>query len=61
LLTEYQHAGADLAANARLAREKTGSPAWRTVAETGALAGEIARTIAHEAAELREEFRTFAT
>jgi hypothetical protein len=60
LMTEYQHAGVDLAADARLAREKTSGNAWRTVAETGKLAGEIARSIADDAVLLRVEFRTFA-
>jgi hypothetical protein len=61
LMNEYQQAGADLAADNRLAREKTNGLAWRTVSESGALVGEIARTIAGEAAALREEFREFAS
>jgi hypothetical protein len=57
LMKEYQSAGADLAADSRLAREKTTGLAWRTVSESGALVGEIARVIASEAAVLRAEFR----
>jgi hypothetical protein len=59
LMSEYQRAGSDLAADPRLAREKTAGAAWRTIAETGTLAGEIARSIASEAQELRAEFRGF--
>jgi hypothetical protein len=57
LMGEYQQASAALASDPRLAREKTAGPAWRTVTESGALAGEIARTAANEAAVLRDEFR----
>src|SRR5262245_13090292 len=59
LMNEYQQAGADLGADSRLAREKTKGLAWRTVSESGPLVGEIARTIAGEAATLRAEFREF--
>jgi hypothetical protein len=59
LMNEYQRAGVDLAADGRLAREKTAGVAWRTVSESGALAGEIARMIASEADGLRVEFREF--
>lgn len=57
LMNEYQQAGSDLAADSRLAREKTTGLAWRTVSESGALVGEVARIIASEAAALRAEFR----
>ncbi|PWT83409.1 MAG: hypothetical protein C5B57_06850 [Blastocatellia bacterium] len=60
LLSEYQQAGSDLAADRRLVREKTGGSAWRTVAESGAIVGEVVRMVASEAETLRAEFRVFA-
>lgn len=60
LLSEYQQAGSDLAADQRLAREKTAGSAWRTVAESSAIVGEVARMVASEAETLRAEFRVFA-
>jgi hypothetical protein len=57
LMSEYQNASTALAADPRLAREKTSSEAWHTVASTGTLAGTVARTIADEAELLRVEFR----
>jgi hypothetical protein len=61
LMNEFQRAGTDLAADKRLTSEKTMGPAWRTMVESGRLAGEIARAIASEADALRAEFRTFAS
>jgi cell wall assembly regulator SMI1 len=60
LLSEYQQAGTDLATDRRLAREKTAGSAWQTVAESGAIVGEVARMVASEAETLRAEFRVFA-
>jgi hypothetical protein len=60
LMTDYQRAGADLAADARLVKDKLGGEAWRTVSETSGMAGEIARTVSREAETLREEFAAFA-
>lgn len=59
LMREYQTAGAELAADARLAKEKMGTPAWQQLSATGRLAGEIAKTLAHETELLRREFRQF--
>lgn len=61
LMRGYQRAAGDLAAGPRLVQDKVRGDAWRTVAETGALAGEIARSIAAETELLREEFSRFAT
>jgi hypothetical protein len=58
LMNEYQGAGADLAADTRGTHEKKSGDAWRRLSETGALAGQIARSIAEEADALRAEFRT---
>jgi hypothetical protein len=60
LLADYREAGAALADAPRLAKEKVTSPAWRVLAESGSLAGTIARTIAEEAETLRQEFRRLA-
>jgi hypothetical protein len=60
LMSEYQQAGSDLAADGRLAREKTTGEAWRTVAESGPIVGEVVRMVTSEAETLRAEFRVFA-
>lgn len=59
LLREYAYAGEELAADRRLAREKTMTDAWRRVAEQSRLAGQIARAISAEADRLRTEFRSW--
>jgi hypothetical protein len=59
LMSEYTRAGEDLAADPRLAREKTTGTAWQTVSQSSQLAGEIARSIAIEAEVLRTEFTQF--
>ena len=46
-----------LAEQSMSARDRTQTAAWRTLTESGALAGEVARTVANEAATLRQEFR----
>ena len=61
LMREYTHAGDELAADARLAREKTTGAAWQTLADGSRLAGEIARSLADEAAQLKAEFRKLMT
>src|SRR5262249_14422873 len=60
LMTEYQRAGTSLEVDQRLVREKIAGPAWQTIAETGTLAGGIARSIAEEAELLKTEFGNFA-
>lgn len=57
LIVEYTRAADELAADTRLARDKTSSSAWKTMTESGRLAGEIARSIAEQADELRKEFK----
>jgi len=57
LMREYHAAGATLAADSRLAREKLGSAAWEQLMTTSRLVGEVARTIAEETEQLRREFR----
>jgi hypothetical protein len=57
LMREYTRAGEELAADPRLAREKTSGAAWQTMAGSSRLAGEIARAVADEAELLRAEFQ----
>jgi hypothetical protein len=59
LLREFARAGSELAADERMAREKTTGDAWRRVSEQSRLAGQLARTISHNADELRDEFRSW--
>jgi hypothetical protein len=59
LLREYGRAGEELAADARLAREKVATDAWRRLSEQGRLAGRLARAISDEADRLRAEFRSW--
>jgi hypothetical protein len=61
LMREYQEATDSLAAAPRIAAEKMQGDAWRTVAEMGALAGQIARSIAEETELLRAEFQQLET
>jgi hypothetical protein len=57
VITEYREAADTLAADARNAKEKAQTPAWSRLAETGRLAGNVARAIADDATALRAEFR----
>lgn len=57
VVKEYRDAAETLAADARSARDKTQTPAWTRLAETGRLAGDVARAIADDATALRAEFR----
>lgn len=59
LLREYGRAGEELAADRRLARDKTGTDAWQRLREQSPLAGQLARAISEEAARLRDEFRSW--
>ena len=60
LVTEYRRSAEQLAAESPLVREKTQTPAWRTLVESGSLAGEMARATTLETETLRDEFRSFA-
>jgi hypothetical protein len=59
LMTLYRTSAEQLAADGQSARGKTNTPAWQTLAESGSLAGEVARTATHEAEMLRSEFQSF--
>jgi len=61
LMREYSRAGDDLAADGRLAREKTTGAAWQTLSDGSHLAGEIARSMANEAEQLKAEFQRLIT
>jgi hypothetical protein len=59
LMTEYRRSADELAAVAPMARDKVQTSAWRTLADSGSLAGEVARATTADAARLRDEFRGF--
>jgi hypothetical protein len=59
LIIEYNKAAGSLAADSRPLREKSDSPYWQTLAQSGRLAAQIARAIADETEALRGEFRAF--
>lgn len=59
LLREYRRAGEELAADTRLAREKTTTDAWRQVSEQSRLAGRLALAISAEADRLRAEYHAW--
>jgi hypothetical protein len=61
LLREYGRAGVELAADRRLAREKTTTDAWRRLTDQSGLAGQLARAISDDADRLRAEFRSWAS
>lgn len=56
LLHDY-NAAADGLTPERTAAERVQTAQWRMLEETGRLAGDIARRIADDAAQLREEFK----
>ena len=57
LLAEYRRAADEFAAGDSTAQPKLTGAAWRTLTETSRLAGDIARSIAAEAQQLRSEFQ----
>ena len=57
LMADYRDSAEQIADDGRTAREKTTSAAWRTLAESSSLAGEVARAITEEEEVLRAEFR----
>jgi hypothetical protein len=59
LMSHYRQSAEDLASEAQSARDKTRTPAWRTLVDTGSLAGEVARATTTDAEALRIEFRSF--
>jgi hypothetical protein len=56
LVTEYRQSADQLAAEPISARDRTSSAAWRTLKDTSALAGEVARGTTAEADKLKKEF-----
>ena len=56
LVLEYRRAAEELSASVSTA-DRTATPAWRTLSESAALAGEIARATTAEADALRVRFR----
>ena len=61
LITLYRQSAEQLAVDSQSARDKTQTAAWRTLAQSGSLAGEVARATTTEAETLRAEFRDFLT
>jgi len=59
LMAEYRQSAEQLAVESASARDKTKTAAWRTLAESSSLAGEVARAVTTEAETLRTEFRSF--
>jgi hypothetical protein len=59
LMMLYRTSAEQLAVDGQSARDKTKTPAWQTLAESGSLAGEVARAATHEAEMLRSEFHSF--
>jgi hypothetical protein len=59
LMRQYRQSAEALASESQSARDKTQTPAWRTLTESGALAGEVARAATMDAENLRTEFRSF--
>ena len=61
LMTEYRRSAEQLTAGPVAPQDKTKTSAWRTLVESGSLAGEVARAAATEAEQLRSEFQGFLT
>jgi hypothetical protein len=59
LLAQYRASAAELAADTRRPTEKTTTPAWRTLVDSGTLVADVARAIATEARTLETEFEQF--
>jgi hypothetical protein len=57
LMSDYRSSAERLVIDRTTVDERTQTPAWRTLAETSALAGEVARTVTADAEALRSEFR----
>ena len=58
LMREYNRAADDMSHAPPAAGERVKTPSWQTLQRTSALAGEIARGVAADAAQLRGEFAT---
>jgi hypothetical protein len=57
VMSEYRHSLAAVA-DIHSTRDRIATPEWQRIAETSRLAGDIARSIAEDAARLRLEFRS---
>lgn len=57
LMNEYRRSAEHLTTESVAVRDRTRTAAWRTIAETSALAGEVARAASLEAEELKTEFQ----
>ncbi|MCC7418619.1 MAG: hypothetical protein IT176_15900 [Acidobacteria bacterium] len=59
LMAEYRRSAEQLSTEAASAADRTKTPAWRTLAESSALAAEVARAASRDAERLRSEFHAF--
>src|SRR5262249_60240539 len=59
LMTLYRTSAEQLAADGQSARDKTKTPAWQTLPESGSLAGEVARAATYKAGMLRWKVQDF--
>ena len=59
LMTQFRQSAEELTVQAQSTRDKTGTAAWHTLAQSGSLAGEVARATTTEVEALRREFRHF--
>jgi hypothetical protein len=57
LMAEYRRSAEHLTTESVAVRDRTATSAWRTLAETSALAGEVARATSVEAEKLKTEFQ----
>lgn len=57
LMNEYRRSAEQLTTESVAVRDRTTTAAWRTIAETSALAGEVARAASVEAEKLKTEFQ----
>jgi hypothetical protein len=57
LMAQYRRSAEDLERQTGAASGRMQTPAWRTLVESSALAGEVARAATHEEQRLRDEFR----
>jgi hypothetical protein len=61
LMTQYRQSAQDLEHHTGAGGARTQTAAWRTLVDSSALAGEVARATTTEADSLREEFRQALT
>ncbi len=61
LMTQFRRSAEELTAESQSAANRTSTAAWRTLVDSGPLAGEVARATTRDAEALRIEFRGFLT